>query len=73
MIDVNEKIKLNHVLAEEKSESSQPEESKKTYPMEISLADIKCFGKLGEGSSGVVEKAIHVPTKTKLALKVFPE
>ncbi len=39
-------------------------------PTEISLADIQCFDKLGEGSSGVVQKAIHVPTKTKLALKV---
>jgi len=34
------------------------------------LEEIKSFGKLGEGSSGVVEKAIHIPSKTKIALKV---
>jgi len=39
--------------------------------MEINLGDLKCFEKIGEGAGGVVQKAIHIPTKTKLALKVF--
>jgi len=44
---------------------------KKEQPMEINLGDLKCFDKIGEGAGGVVQKAIHIPTKTKLALKVF--
>ena len=67
-IDLKDKITLNQGPAEEEAKSVD-EETKSIF-MEFSLADIKCFGRLGEGSSGVVEKAIHIPTRSKLALKV---
>jgi len=60
---------LSHALLPEESQKSKDSAMQK--PTEIKLADIKCFDKLGEGSSGIVHKAIYIPTKTKLALKVF--
>ena len=45
--------------------------SKKGLPQLISLKDIKKLEHLGQGAGGLVHKAIHLPTKTKIALKVF--
>ena len=39
--------------------------------MEFSFSDIKKAGKLGQGASGSVLKAIHKPTMTRLAIKVI--
>eukprot|EP00826_Nyctotherus_ovalis_P037493 TRINITY_DN3419_c0_g1_i17.p2 TRINITY_DN3419_c0_g1~~TRINITY_DN3419_c0_g1_i17.p2 ORF type:complete len:149 (+),score=23.72 TRINITY_DN3419_c0_g1_i17:125-571(+) len=61
----DDKIKLSHALPQE--EVSE----KKEQPTEIKLSDIKCFEKIGEGAGGIVQKAIHLPTKTKLAIKVY--
>ena len=71
-----EKIKLDCALdvadtSKSECDKKLEEEVKKAPITEISLADVKCFGKLGEGSGGIVEKAIHIPTRTKLALKVI--
>ena len=37
----------------------------------VKLSDLKRLGALGEGASGYVEKAVHIPTKKKMALKVI--
>mmetsp|Transcript_13375 Transcript_13375/g.15006 ORF Transcript_13375/g.15006 Transcript_13375/m.15006 type:complete len:108 (+) Transcript_13375:386-709(+) len=38
----------------------------------INLSDLKKVGALGQGASGHVEKCFHIPTKTRIALKVIP-
>jgi serine/threonine protein kinase len=40
--------------------------------VEVKLADLMRYGTLGQGASGFVEKAVHVPTKKIIALKVIP-
>ena len=36
----------------------------------IRLEDLKKIGLLGQGASGYVEKSIHIPTNTPIAVKV---
>lgn len=38
---------------------------------DIALEDIRVLGVIGSGSSGVVQKAVHVPTNNVLAVKVI--
>ena len=40
--------------------------------VEVKLSDLVKVGDLGAGASGMVEKAIHVPTKKIIALKKIP-
>lgn len=44
----------------------------KQLNVEVKLADLMRYGTLGQGASGFVEKAVHVPTKKIIALKVIP-
>ena len=44
----------------------------KQLNVEVKLADLMRYGNLGQGASGFVEKAVHVPTKKIIALKVIP-
>jgi cyanate lyase len=44
----------------------------KQLNVEVKLDDLMRYGTLGQGASGFVEKAVHVPTKKIIALKVIP-
>ncbi len=43
----------------------------KQLSVEVKLSDLVRYGPLGQGASGFVEKAVHVPTKKIIALKVI--
>lgn len=36
------------------------------------MEELKIIEKLGEGAGGVVEKAVHLPSNTQIALKKIP-
>jgi len=66
---------LNEPNKDAKPESTEEDsglvKKLETIHEEIKFGDIKIIERLGQGAGGVVDKAIHGPTKTLLALKVF--
>lgn len=61
---------------ETKTEPSMDElmelKGNKHLSVEVKLSDLIRYGPLGQGASGFVEKAVHVPTKKIIALKIIP-
>lgn len=49
----------------------QPTQSYNSKEFSMKLTDVQTLHTIGSGSSGRVEKGIHIPTNTTLALKVF--